>query len=442
MSQTFGKKYRDINVYDASIERLDIIFANFERIILSFSGGKDSGVMLNLVLNYMRTHKIKKKIVLFIVDLEAQYSYTIDYIKKMIRNNQKYLEVHWCCLPLNLRNATSVFNPFWTCWDKDNSDKWVRKYPKEIHNPKKKSYVWTLKNHPFDFFDYKMEFEEFTNAFVRFEAKKANSTICLVGIRADESFNRFRTIASTSKRTFEGRKWTTQLGKDSENCYNAYPIYDWTTEDIWLANYRFKWEYNELYDLFYRAGMSLSEMRICQPYGDDQKNGLNLFRIIEPQTWLGVVNRVSGANFGNIYCKDKIMGYYDVKLPDGHTWKSYTKMLLATLPIELRDHYMNKFIKFIRYWNKKGCYVSEEGRKIDGVKSLNRLNSRGKELFIFTKIPDTAPRKIEANKEIPTWRRMAICIIKNDVLCKGLSFAQTKEQKNRIAKIMEKYKNL
>jgi len=43
-----GKIYNpEKNVYDASLERIEYIFNNFERIYLSFSGGKDSGVMLN-----------------------------------------------------------------------------------------------------------------------------------------------------------------------------------------------------------------------------------------------------------------------------------------------------------------------------------------------------------------------------------------------------------
>jgi len=45
---------KDKTVYEAAIERLDFIFNNFERVYLSFSGGKDSGVMLNLVIDYMR----------------------------------------------------------------------------------------------------------------------------------------------------------------------------------------------------------------------------------------------------------------------------------------------------------------------------------------------------------------------------------------------------
>jgi len=37
---------------------------------------------------------------------------------------------------------------------------------------------------------------------------------------------------------------------------------------------------------------------------------------------------------------------------------------------------------------------------------------------------------------------MAGCILKNDHLCKGLSFTQTKNQVERMKMLLEKYKNL
>jgi len=46
------------------------------------------------------------------------------------------------------------------------------------------------------------------------------------------------------------------------------------------------------------AGLTVHQMRICQPYGDDQRRGLWLFHLIEPQTWSRVVARVNGANGG------------------------------------------------------------------------------------------------------------------------------------------------
>ena len=35
----------------------------------------------------------------------------------------------------------------------------------------------------------------------------------------------------------------------------ASPLYDWSTSDIWHANYRFGYDYNRLYDLYYMAGL-------------------------------------------------------------------------------------------------------------------------------------------------------------------------------------------
>lgn len=57
------RKYSaDKDVYVAANERFDFIFKNFKRVYVSFSGGKDSGIMLNLCLDYMRKNGIKTKV--------------------------------------------------------------------------------------------------------------------------------------------------------------------------------------------------------------------------------------------------------------------------------------------------------------------------------------------------------------------------------------------
>jgi len=70
------KKYKDINVYEATQKRLEFIFNEFDYIYLSFSGGKDSALLLNLVIDFMKRNNITKKIGLFHRDMEAQYSLT------------------------------------------------------------------------------------------------------------------------------------------------------------------------------------------------------------------------------------------------------------------------------------------------------------------------------------------------------------------------------
>lgn len=429
-----NKTYLNKNVYEAATERIKFIFNNFERVCVSFSGGKDSAIVLNLVLDYMRINKIEQKIGVLFVDLEGQYHETIKYIEKTFNDNADLIDPYWVCLPINLRNAVSVYQPFWCCWDPGLEDKWIRPFPD----------FNAITNQPyFPFYRYRMEFEEFVPEFGKWYSQ-GKRTACLVGIRSDESLNRYRTIVSDSKTTYMNMQWTTKL---FNNVYNAYPIYDWRTEDIWIANAKMGWEYNKLYDLFYKAGISIHDMRICQPYGDDQRIGLNLFRIIEPETWAKVVNRVSGANFGNIYCGTKAIGFRNVSLPKGHTWKSYTKLLLASLPTAARDHYRLHFKSFMRYWNKKGCGIPDD--VIDKLPSsaivTDRISTRGaknKKIVRYKKIEDALDGDIESNRHAPTWRRMAMCILKNDHLCKGLSFTQTKNQVEKQKQLIEKYKNL
>lgn len=428
------KTYLKQNVYEAAQDRMDVIFNEFDRICVAFSGGKDSGVVLNMAISHAREHN--RRIGAMFVDLEGQYSMTIDFITKMLDDNADVLDPYWICLPINLRNAVSVYQPFWCAWKPDKEEKWVRPMPDHPSVVSRQSF--------FPFYRYRMEFEEFVPEFNKWYGR-GKKTAMLVGIRSDESLNRFRTIKSDSKTTFKGHSWTTQL--NSSDVYNCYPIYDWRTEDIWIANGKFEWEYNRLYDMMYKAGVGIHDQRICQPFGDDQRIGLELFRVIEPETWARVVNRVSGANFGNIYCGNKVLGYRRVELPKGHTWKSYTKLLLGSLPPEARANYTERFCKFIRYWNKKGAAVHDDmlGLLPPEAEITDNLSNRGKgdkRLVRYRAVPDFLDNGIESKKAAPTWRRMASCILKNDHLCKGLSFTQTKNQVTRMKRLLEKYKNI
>ena len=64
------------NVHEALQERLKFIFEEFDNIYLSFSGGKDSGLLLNLVLDFQKTYYPQKRIGVFHQDFEAQYTVT------------------------------------------------------------------------------------------------------------------------------------------------------------------------------------------------------------------------------------------------------------------------------------------------------------------------------------------------------------------------------
>ena len=75
------KRYQNENVLKASKKRIKIVFDNFERIYCSFSGGKDSTLMLHLIME--EAIRRNRKIGVLFIDLEAQYSETISHIKNM-----------------------------------------------------------------------------------------------------------------------------------------------------------------------------------------------------------------------------------------------------------------------------------------------------------------------------------------------------------------------
>jgi len=424
------------NVYEASIERTEYIFNNFERIYISFSGGKDSGVMLNIVLDYMRNNNITKKIGLMVMDNEANYEYSMDFMHRIIRANLDLLDVYWCCLPITLPCTVSSYSIDWQCWGEEDKERWVRPMPED-------SYIVNNDNHKFDFFKENMQYDEFWDKFGDWYSQ-GKETACLIGIRTSESLNRFRAIMNIRKITHNGNMWTK---KNTDFVYNCYPIYDYMTEDIWKANYINEWDYNKLYDVFYKAGLPVKTMRVASPFMSESKSSLGLYRVIDPHIWAKLCSRVGGANFLATYGKQ--LNYNSINLPEGHTWKSFVKFLIDTLPSEVAENFSKRFIQSIRYWGRVGrglpdniiqeleesnVKIRKNGKTAHGRKNLDRV--------IIKSFPDHVDFLSSHRGDVASWKRFAMTILKNDHTCKYLGLAPTKEQAVRQKQIQAKYSKL
>ena len=428
--------YKEINVYDAANERIDFVFKNFERIYLSFSGGKDSGVMLNLVLDYMRKNGITQKIGIQILDNEANYSHSLEFMHSILKKNLDLLDVYWCCLPITLPCTVSSYAIDWQCWGERDKNRWIRPMPDE-------DYIVNIGNHPFDFFEEDMSYDDFWDGFAEWYSQ-GKTCANLIGIRASESLNRFRAIMNGEKEMFAGMPWTK---KNTDHTYNVYPIYDWRTEDVWIANCRFDWEYNKLYDVFYRAGVPVSKMRVASPFMSESKSSLSLYRVIDPDCWARLCARVQGANFIATYGKQ--LSYNSFKLPPGHTWKSFVKFLLDTLPKEVAENFRQRFIQSIKFWGRVGRGLPEDvidDLRANGVRFyINGTTPHGGNNLrrVVIKVP---PDDLDClrchNSQVTSWKRFAITILKNDHTCKYLGLAPTHEQAKRQRAIVEKYKNI
>ena len=380
-----------INVLEAARQRVAWTFDTFPRIYCSFSGGKDSTVMTHLVMNEAK--KRKRKVGLMYIDFEAQFQHTIDHLEEMYSLYADWIEPYWVALPSTLRNAVSQYEHHWTCWEPGREADWVRQPPK----------IAITDQSFFPFYEYAMAFEDFVPEFGHWYSQ-GQLTACFVAIRAAESLNRWRTVAGHGTK-WEGRNWTNYIG---QTLWNIYPIYDWSAEDDWTYHGKTGLPHNEIYDLMHKAGLTLSQMRLCQPYGDEQRKGLWLFHILEPETWGKVVARVNGANAGAMYAQESgnILGNRRIYKPKGHTWESFTMLLLDSLPPMMREHYQNKIAVFVHWWREKGVEMADDP---SGHESAN-------------------------------WKRMCKTLLRSDYWCREMGFGIHKSNSSyeKYKKIMEK----
>ncbi|WP_449543968.1 phosphoadenosine phosphosulfate reductase [Lelliottia nimipressuralis] len=366
--------------------RIDWLFENFNQVCLSFSGGKDSSVLFHMTAAVAR-QKNKKFAVLF-VDWEAQYSLTINHIQSMKMLYQDVIsEFFWVALPLKTVNGVSQFQPEWIAWEPGLD--WVRHPPHDA--------ITDVSFFPF--YRYAMTFEEFIPAFNNWFAR-GKSLASLIGIRTEESINRHRALTSKSKIRFsEDTPWTTASAEGFS--YTCYPLYDWTVNDIWVFSGHTKLIYNPLYDLMRRAGVPLRSMRVCEPFGPEQRKSLWLYHVLEPETWEKVCLRVQGAHSGSNYANAS-GDYYalrkKIRKPTHHTWRTYALFLLESLPHQTAEHYRNKIAVYLHWYVSRG-YPDD--------------------------IPDEQDNDL-GSRDIPSWRRICKTIIKNDYWCRTLSFSPTK----------------
>ena len=125
------REYLNQNVYEAFLERMHFLFKEFDNIYLSFSGGKDSGLLLNLVLDFKKKYYPDKTLGVFHQDFEAQYTVTTEYVERTFERIKDEVEPYWVCLPMATRTALSSYEMYWYPWDDTKRDCWVRPMPQK-----------------------------------------------------------------------------------------------------------------------------------------------------------------------------------------------------------------------------------------------------------------------------------------------------------------------
>lgn len=309
--------YINKDVVTAARERIGYIFDEFENIVVSISGGKDSTVLAHLALS--EANRRGRRVGLFFLDEEVVYDSTIeqvDYLMSMYPDNTNRL---WFQVEFRLTNATSIEESQLVCWEAGRHKIWMRpKRGDSIKFPPWDREKETVrdKNKGFGFYDV---IDNFNNS--------RENTAFVVGLRATESPNRWRAVSKNPG--YKDVYWCTGMKQGN---VSFYPLYDWNFHDIWKYIYDQKLRYSKIYDYMYRKGMGLQEIRVSSLIHEKSFKALVDLPEFEPKTYNRLLKRVKGISIGNLYGKDSKMLRVS-KLPKNFkNWIEYRNFLLGTYP--------------------------------------------------------------------------------------------------------------
>lgn len=309
------------NVRDAAEKRISYIFDEFENVIVSISGGKDSTVLCWMALQ--EAHRRNRKIGIFFLDEEVVYQSTIDQVTWLMNLYPENTVRIWFQFPFKLTNATSLVDSQLICWEPGKHNIWMRsKVAYSIQHPPWDKNKQTVrdKNKGFGFYD----------VLDNFQASR-DHTAFLVGLRATESMNRFRAVAKNPG--YKDCYWCSKIHK-AEGSASFYPLYDWNFSDIWKYIYDNNIRYSKIYDYQFKKGMPQNEIRVSSLIHEKAFKALVELPEFEPKTYDKLLKRIKGIQIGNLYGKDARM-LRARKLPKNYkTWMQYRDFLLETYPDE------------------------------------------------------------------------------------------------------------
>lgn len=336
MAKVRQKEYSDTNVYEESLNRIRYIFDTFDKVEVSFSAGKDSTVVLNLT-EIIAKEKNKNFTVNFF-DEEAIHPPTVEYALRV--SQRPNIDFKWYCLEFKHRNACSNEEPFWYCWDKEKKDLWVRDIP--INN---KVITYHEK------FKKGMSFQEFSSLLPN---KSDGKTAILTGVRTQESFRRMKAVSTKKNDNYIAIE---------NGVANVHPIYDWSSEDVWLAVHKFGWDYNKTYDVFNQTKLynKFLTQRVCPPFGEEPLRGLWIYAECFPEMWHKMLTRVDGVATAWRYANTSLYGIGLKEKPNDITYKKWVEIILESydsVDINTVKTNINSIVK--RHYDKTNDLIPEE----------------------------------------------------------------------------------
>ncbi len=338
-----------IDVIEAAKIRIRNVFRNGLPVYMSFSGGKDSLCLSQLIMNLIQAGEIDPgQLTVQFIDEEAIFPCMEEKVKEW---RKKFMLVgakfEWFCVEVkhyNCFNELSNDESF-ICWDRYKKDVWVRQPPS-----------FAIRSHPL--------LKPRTDAYQDFLPRACSDGITITGIRTAESIQRLQNIAVVSR---SGNMMTKR--------HQVFPIYDWKDKDVWMYLYEEKVDIPEIYLFLWQTGSNRKQMRVSQFFSIDTAKSLVKMNEYYPDLMERIVRREPNAYLASLYWDSEMFGRSTTMRKQnehGMQEKDYKATLLelfsdmdGNFPTEhkryVADRYRNFFLSVSTIADNKDCKAIYEG---------------------------------------------------------------------------------
>lgn len=324
MTRVLRKGPLEKDVWTLALERFREVYARYDDVAVSFSGGKDSTAVLEAAIA-VASELGRLPVKAYFWDEEAIDPQTVEYVTRT--RERPEVALRWLAVPHLHRNACSKKSPWWVPWDPAARELWCREPPPyaetslpgfvdPVPNPEAIRWVFPV--------------DEYRNL--------GSAT----GIRAAESIRRYMSVAHRSVDNWISQHpfcpWITHVK----------PIYDWSTQDVWTAPKLLGWDYNRAYDVMEKIGMSRHVQRVAPPFGEEPLQSLWVKAQAWPELWARMCRRVPGAATAARYSNSPLYAFGGVTKPEGMTWQQAINHELSKFDAETREGIARRMRHLIR----------------------------------------------------------------------------------------------